>query len=128
MLASLTYGYKLEALVASPFEWFLGTSGIEFAVTVPSNKMFFTKALITVEYAESLVILKPLLAFHTLNGNKFEVAGSIAAKKLPALLNFDIGTEFTITVPAINKITIASKFIHEDKNGACITTFKVFLI
>ena len=113
--------------MASPFAWFHGTSGFEFAVTAPSKKMFITKALCTVEYAASLATLKPLLAFHTLNGNKFEVAGSITAKKLPALFNFDIATEFTITVPAINKITIASKLIHEDKNGACITTFKVYL-
>merc|ERR1711970_547059 len=118
-ITSLTYGYKLEALLASPFEWFHGTTGIEFAVTAPSKKVFITKALCTVEYADSMVILKPILAIDTL-----EVSGSIAVKRLPGLLSFDINTEFNIIAPAIKKITIANRFLHEDKNGACTLSFK----
>ncbi|CAL4104941.1 unnamed protein product [Meganyctiphanes norvegica] len=123
-LSTLAYGYKLETLLASPFEWFIGTSGIEFAVTAPSNKMFITKALCTVEHAESLVVIKPLLAFNTLNENKYEISGSLAAKKLPALWDFDISSQLTIAVPEMKKISVANKFLHEDKDGSCTITFK----
>merc|ERR1711970_300026 len=118
-IISMTYGYKLEAMFASPFEWAQGTSGIELAVTAPSKKVFITKALCTVKYSESLVIIKPILAIHTL-----EVSGSIALKKLPAVLNFDIEAELNIIAPVIEKITIAHKFLHEDKNGALTILFK----
>merc|ERR1711970_1544346 len=118
-IISLTYGYKLEAMFASPFEWAQGTSGIELAVTAPSKKVFITKALCIVKYSESLVIIKPILAIHTL-----EVSGSIALKKLPAVLNFDIEAELNIIAPVIKKITIAHKFHHEDKTGALSILFK----
>merc|ERR1711970_1374185 len=118
-VTSLTYGYKLEAHLASPFAWFQGITGVELAVTAPSKQMYITKALCIVKYSESLVIIKPILAIHTL-----EVSGSIALKKLPAVLNFDIEAEFNVIAPVIKKITIAHKFHHEDKTGALSILFK----
>merc|ERR1711970_573467 len=123
-VTTLVYGFKLEAIMASPYEWFVGTTGLELAITAPSNKVVIAKALCTVEVAQSLVILKPLVAFHTLDENKYEIAGSLAMKMLPAILSFDISSEITVTAPQIQKLAIAIKFLHEDKDGACATVFK----
>ncbi|CAL4232939.1 unnamed protein product [Meganyctiphanes norvegica] len=123
-VTTLIYGFKLEAMMASPFEWFLGTTGVELAVTAPSKKVLVAKALCTVEIAQSIVIFKPLMAVHTLGENKYEIAGSFAVKKLPALLNFEISSEFACNIPQLQKITIATTFLHEDKNGACAIVFK----
>merc|ERR1711970_1325210 len=119
VLATLTYGYKVEALLASPLKWFLGSTGVEIAVTAPSKVVYIAKALCVVEYAESTVILKPILAIHTL-----EVSGVVTAKKLPAPLNFDISTEINIIAPVIKKITIAHKILHKDINGMCTLAVK----
>merc|ERR1711970_908512 len=124
-VTTLVYGFKLEAIMASPYEWFVGTTGLELAITAPSNKVVIAKTLCTVEVAQSLVILKPLVAFHTLDENKYEIAGSLAMKKLPSILNFDISSEITVTAPQIQKIAIAITFLHEDKDAAsCGTVFK----
>merc|ERR1711970_1050428 len=118
-VTSLTYGYKLEAHLASPFAWFHGITGVELAVTAPSKQMYITKAMVTVEYAESLVIIKPILAIHTL-----EVSGLVAVKRLPAVLNFDIDVGINIITPVTKKITIGSRLLHEDKKGALTILFK----
>ena len=112
-------------MAASSFKWFLGTSGIELTVTAPTNKVILVQALCTVEQAESRLTFKPLMALHTLNENKYEIAGSFAITKLPAMLNFDISSEWKINAPQIQTITVATKFLHEDKNGACAMIFKV---
>lgn len=124
-VTTLTYGYKLEAMAASPFKWFLGTSGIELTVTAPTNKVILVKALCTVERAESLLTFKPLMALHTLNENKYEIAGSFVITKLPSMFNFDITSEWTINAPQIQKITVTTKFLLEDKNGAGAIVLKV---
>ena len=111
--------------MASPSKWFLGTTGLELAVTAPSNKAMIAKVLCAIEYSETLVIFKPLMAVHTLNENKYEIAGSFAFKNLPAFWNFDVTSEIIINAPQIQKMTIASKFLYEDSNGACTIVFKV---
>merc|ERR1711970_510910 len=118
-VTSLTYGYKLEAHLASPFAWFQGITGVELAVTAPSKQMYITKAMVTVEYAESLVMIKPILAPYTL-----EVSGLVAVKRLPAVLNFEIEAGINIIAPIIKKITIGSRLLHEDKKGALTILFK----
>ena len=87
----------------------MGNNGLTVALTLPSKKMVIVKTICDVEHSESTIILKPLLALHTVNGHKHEINGNIALKKLPGFLNFDMNTELTIAAPEIETVKIISK-------------------
>ena len=124
-MTTLSYAYKLESVLASPFEWFQGTSGTELIVTMPTQKIAIAKSFLEIQYAESQVELKPLLAFITTNERMYELTSSIVLKKLPALLNFAITSETTLSTPQLKKITFATALTHENKKSEETIVFKV---
>ncbi|CAL4100089.1 unnamed protein product, partial [Meganyctiphanes norvegica] len=124
-VAGLLYGLKVEGVAGSPMKFFLGNNGITIAITLPSKKTIVAKTICSIEYNESLVILKPLLALHTVNEHKYEISGSVTLKKLPAFLNFEISKEVTVLAPEIEKVTIVANLKHEDTNDGCLILFKV---
>merc|ERR1712180_22507 len=126
-VTTLNYAYKLESVLASPFEWFQGTSGTELIVTMPNQKIAIAKSFLEIQYAESQVELKPLLTFITTSERMYELTTSIVLKKLPAFLNFAITSETTLSTPQLKKITFATALTHENKKSAETIVFKVTL-
>ena len=115
-MTSLIYGYKLESVLASPFEWFQGVSGIEFTGTMPSKKIFVCKDMLDIQYTEDQVTLKPTIAFITTNDNKYELTTPVVVQKLPGFLNFVITSEIKLTTPQLKQITFVTSLMHEDKD------------
>ncbi|CAL4099044.1 unnamed protein product, partial [Meganyctiphanes norvegica] len=115
IVSTFNYGYKFESLLASPFEWFQGVNGMEFTVTLPSKKIAVAKSILDIQYTDSQVALKPLIAFITINDNKYELTTSVVLKKLPAFLNFVVTSETKMSTPQLKQITFVTSIMHEDK-------------
>jgi len=126
-VTSLIYGYKIESVLASPFEGFQGVSGIEFTGTMPSKKMFVCKDMLDIQYSEDQVILKPTSTFITTNDNKYELTTSLILKKLPGLLNVAIRSETTLTTPELKQITFITNLQHENMDQMGKLSFKIDL-
>merc|ERR1712142_867869 len=126
-LTSLIYGYRFESVLASPFEWFQGVSGMEFTVTMPSKQVAVVKSVLDIQYTESQVTLTPMIAFVTINGNTYELTTYVTMQKLPALLNFAITSETKLTTPQLKQIAFVTTLKHEDKDQTGKTTFNMRL-
>ena len=124
-MTTLSYGYKLESVLASPLEWFQGVSGTELIVTMPTKQIAVAKSFFEIQYAESQVELKPTFAFITTNENKYELTTSVALKKLPVFLNFAITSETLLSTPQLQNIAFTASLMHEDNKPSQTIAFMV---
>merc|ERR1712142_1082190 len=115
-VTSMTFGYTLESVLASPFDFFQGNSGLMLTVTMPSEKMIVAKAMLDVQYADLQVTLNPLIEITTTNENIYKLSSIVVAKLLPAFLNFDVSCETTLSTPQLQQITLVSKLLHDYKD------------
>ncbi|CAL4060730.1 unnamed protein product, partial [Meganyctiphanes norvegica] len=111
---SLIYGYKLESVLASPFEYFQGDTGFEFTVTVPSQKQVKAKSMFNIQYGEDHVTLTPVISFMTPNEHQYTFTSILAAKSLRRSRNFEVTSETTVETPELQQVTLISKLRHVD--------------
>ena len=127
-MTTLHFGYNLETAIASPFGWFQGPTGTELIITMPSKKEAVAKSIIDIQYSESELVLKPVIAFITTDDKKYELATSVVMTKLPSYLNFAITSETMLATPQLQQITLATSLVQEDKEESGKIAFQVSML